>query len=89
LRVVIQGHDAVVSAIGASGRKADNLYSNCARVTVSAMQAAGVKRLLAITSVGIRPDDPHHAWWYRGSGSAYPGPIPTTEVNGGLISRRR
>jgi putative NADH-flavin reductase len=66
LRAVIQGHDAVVSAIGASGRKADNLYSEGARATVSAMQAAGVKRLLAITSVGVRHDDPHHAWWYRG-----------------------
>jgi putative NADH-flavin reductase len=66
LRAVIQGHDAVVSAIGASGRKADNLYSDGARATVSAMQATGVKRLLAITSVGVRRDDPHHAWWYRG-----------------------
>jgi putative NADH-flavin reductase len=66
LRAVIQGHDAVVSAIGAPGRKADNLYSDGARATVSAMQATGVKRLLAITSVGVRQDDPHHTWWYRG-----------------------
>ena len=66
LRAVIQGHDAVVSAIGASGRKADNLYSDGARATVSAMQATGVTRLLAITSVGVRHDDPHHTWWYRG-----------------------
>jgi putative NADH-flavin reductase len=66
LRAVIQGHDAVVCAIGAPGRKADNLYSDGARATVSAMQATGVKRLLAITSVGVRHDDPHHTWWYRG-----------------------
>ena len=66
LRAVFQGHDAVVSAIGASGRRADNLYSDGARATVSAMQVTGVKRLLAITSVGVRHDDPHHAWWYRG-----------------------
>jgi putative NADH-flavin reductase len=66
LRAVIQGHDAVVSAIGPSGRKAHNLYSDGARATVSAMQVTGVKRLLAITSVGVRHDDPHHAWWYRG-----------------------
>jgi putative NADH-flavin reductase len=66
LRAVINGHDAVVSAIGPSGRKADDLYSDGARATVSAMRATGVERLLSITSVGVRPDDPHHAWWYRG-----------------------
>ncbi|MET8359076.1 SDR family oxidoreductase [Micromonospora sp. NPDC005171] len=65
LRAVIKGHDAVVCAIGAPGRKANNLYSDGARATVSAMQASGVKRLLAITSVGVRHDDPRHAWWYR------------------------
>ncbi|GLY04107.1 hypothetical protein Acsp01_44860 [Actinoplanes sp. NBRC 101535] len=33
---------------------------------MAAMRATGVKRLLAITSVGVRHDDPHHAWWYHG-----------------------
>jgi len=66
LRAVIAGQDAVVSAIGAPGRRADNLYSDGARATVAAMRAGGVRRLLAITSVGVRHDDPHHAWWYRG-----------------------
>ena len=65
LRAVVKGHDAVVSAIGAPGRKADDLYSDGARAIVSAMRATGLKRLLAITSVGVRHDDPHHAWWYR------------------------
>jgi putative NADH-flavin reductase len=65
LRAAIEGHDAVVSAIGAPGRKSTNLYSEGARATVSAMRAGGVDRLLAITSVGVRPDDPHHSWWYR------------------------
>ena len=65
LRAVIHCHDAVVSAIGAPGRKADNLYSDAGRATVSAMRATWVKRLIAITSVGVRHDDPHHAWWYR------------------------
>jgi putative NADH-flavin reductase len=65
LQAVIRDQDAVVCAIGASGRKAENLYSDGARAIVSAMRATGVKRLLAITSVGVRPDDPHHAWWYR------------------------
>ena len=64
-RAVIQGHDVVVSAIGPAGRTAGNLYSDGARATVAAMRACGVDRLLAITSVGVRHDDPHHAWWYR------------------------
>lgn len=65
LRAAIHGHDVVVSAIGAPARKADNLYSDAGRATVSAMRATGVKRLIAITSVGVRHDDPHHSWWYR------------------------
>ncbi|BCY11695.1 NAD(P)-dependent oxidoreductase [Actinoplanes sp. L3-i22] len=66
LSAVFAGQDAVVCAIGPSGRKAGDLYSDGARATVTAMRAAGVERLLAITSVGVRHDDPHHAWWYRG-----------------------
>jgi putative NADH-flavin reductase len=66
LRDVIRGRDVVVSAIGPAGRKPANLYSDGARATVAAMRETGVDRLLAITSVGVRPDDPHHAWWYRG-----------------------
>jgi putative NADH-flavin reductase len=66
LCAAIKGHEAVVSAIGASGRRSNNLYSEGARATVSAMRTSGVHRLLAITSVGVRADDPHHAWWYRG-----------------------
>lgn len=65
LSEVVRGHDAVVSAIGAAGRKAGNLYSDGARATAAAMRKAGVDRLLAITSVGVRPDDPHLSWWYR------------------------
>lgn len=65
LRSVIGGHDAVVFAAGPTGRKAGNLYSDGARATVAAMTACGVHRLVAITSVGVRRDDPHHAWWYR------------------------
>jgi len=65
LHDVIRGHDAVVSAIGAAGRKAANLYSDGARATTTAMRTAGVDRYLAITSVGVRPDDPHLSWWYR------------------------
>jgi putative NADH-flavin reductase len=65
LREVVPGHDAVVSAIGPAGRKALDLYSDGARATVTAMRDAGVGRFIGITSVGVRPDDPHSSWWYR------------------------
>ncbi|MFG1605166.1 NAD(P)-dependent oxidoreductase [Actinoplanes sp. NPDC049265] len=65
LRSAIAGHDVVVSAIGPPGRRSGNLYSDGARATVAAMRATGVRRYLALSSVGVRPDDPHAAWWYR------------------------
>jgi putative NADH-flavin reductase len=61
----IRGQDTVVSAIGPAGRKALNLYSDAARATTTAMRNAGCGRYLAITSVGVRHDDPHFSWWYR------------------------
>jgi putative NADH-flavin reductase len=61
----ISGHDTVVSTIGPAGRKALNLYSDAAHATTTAMRDAGVDRYLAITSVGVRHDDPHFSWWYR------------------------
>ncbi|MEV6630239.1 SDR family oxidoreductase [Actinoplanes sp. NPDC051470] len=65
LRDAIRGHDVVVSAIGPPGRRSNGLYSAGARATVEAMRAAGVTRLLTISSVGVRPDDPNFSWWYR------------------------
>jgi putative NADH-flavin reductase len=65
LREAIRGTDAVVSAIGPAGRKSLNLYSDGARAIVTAMRQTGAGRLLAITSVGVRHDDPHFSWWYR------------------------
>jgi putative NADH-flavin reductase len=65
LRDVIETHDVVVSAVGPPGRKAGHLYSDGARATVTAMRGAGVTRFIGVTSVGVRPDDPHHSWWYR------------------------
>lgn len=65
VRAAVAGHDAVVSAIGPAGRHAHGLYSDGARAMVSAMQSTGVRRLIAITSSGVRRDDPNHALWYR------------------------
>lgn len=65
VRAAIAGHDAVISAIGPAGRHAHGLYSDAARALVPAMQSTGVDRLIAITSSGVRRDDPNHALWYR------------------------
>lgn len=65
LRDAVDGQDAVISAVGPPGRKSLNLYSDGARATVTAMRDTGVRRFLGISSVGVRHDDPHFAWWYR------------------------
>jgi putative NADH-flavin reductase len=65
VRAAVTGHDAVVSAIGPAGRKADGLYSSGARALVAAMVTSGVGRLVTISSSGARQDDPNHPLWYR------------------------
>ncbi|WP_433187983.1 NAD(P)-dependent oxidoreductase [Actinoallomurus sp. CA-150999] len=64
-RAALAGHDAVVSAIGPAGRSAHGLYSGAARSLVAAMTATGVRRLLTISSAGVRDDDPGFPLWYR------------------------
>ncbi|HWO60792.1 MAG TPA: NAD(P)H-binding protein, partial [Umezawaea sp.] len=61
VRAAVRGHDVVVSTIGPAGRHAHGLYSDCARALVS----AGVGRVVAITSGGVRDDDPNFSFWYR------------------------
>jgi putative NADH-flavin reductase len=48
LRAALPGHDAVLSALGPSGLGPTTLVSDCARSTVAAMQATGVRRLLVV-----------------------------------------
>lgn len=65
VRAAVTGQDAVVSAIGPAGGRADGLYSAAARTLVDAMRAAEVDRLVALSSSGVRIDDPNHPLWYR------------------------
>ncbi len=48
LRAALPGHDAVVSALGPLGLGPTTLVGDCARSTVAAMQATGVRRLLVV-----------------------------------------
>jgi putative NADH-flavin reductase len=61
----VHDHDAVVSAVGPPGRRAGGLYSAAARAFTEALPAAGVSRLVALSSSGVRTDDPAHPLWYR------------------------
>ncbi|WP_206686281.1 NAD(P)-binding oxidoreductase [Kribbella qitaiheensis] len=48
-----------------SGRKASGLYSDAARALVAALEATAGARLIAITSAGVRRDDPNFKLSYR------------------------
>ncbi|GAA3581656.1 SDR family oxidoreductase [Kribbella ginsengisoli] len=65
VQAAVAEQDAVVSAVGAPGRRALGLYSEGGRSLVAAMESAGVDRLIAITSAGVRHDDPSFPLWYR------------------------
>ncbi|WP_242342818.1 NAD(P)-dependent oxidoreductase [Anaeromyxobacter terrae] len=48
LRAALPGHDAVLSALGPVGLGPTTLVGDCARSTVTAMRATGVRRLLIV-----------------------------------------
>jgi putative NADH-flavin reductase len=56
LRSALAGHDAVLSALGPPGPGATTIVGDCARSTVAAMHAAGVRRLLVV-GVAVLFDD--------------------------------
>ncbi|MFF1817538.1 NAD(P)-dependent oxidoreductase [Kribbella sp. NPDC058245] len=62
IETAAKGQDVVISAIGPSGRKASGLYSDAARTLVSALTNT---RVIAITSAGVRHDDPNFKRVYR------------------------
>src|SRR5271166_2736431 len=52
----VAGTDVVLSALGADGLGATNLYSAGTANIIAAMKANGTSRLLAVSSVGTEPD---------------------------------
>ncbi|TDD62192.1 SDR family oxidoreductase [Kribbella antibiotica] len=62
VEVALKGQDVVISAIGPAGRKADGLYSDAARALIPALDGV---RLIAITSAGVRHNDPNFKPVYR------------------------
>jgi len=64
VRAAVAGHDVVVSTVGPPGVRSSRLYSDTAQALVSAMAVTGVRRLIAMSSAGVRHDDPDFALWY-------------------------
>lgn len=65
LRRHVAGHDAVILAIGIDSTGKTTLFSDCTKTVITAMQAAGVKRLVAITGVGTGESRGHGGWFYN------------------------
>src|SRR4051812_13858332 len=53
LRDAVDGAEAVVSGVGARGRKDGPVASNSTRSMLSAMEAAGVRRFVAISAAPL------------------------------------
>lgn len=68
LPAALAGCDAVVSCVGVSGllqaRKGTTLYSVGTRNLTAAMRAAGVARLVVVSSGGVEPQ-PNDGWFFR------------------------
>ncbi|MER5279242.1 NAD(P)H-binding protein [Streptomyces sp. NPDC002809] len=61
LREAVAGRDAVLSALGARGRKADGIAERLTRSVLTAMEAEGTRRLLVVSAAPVAPepaDDP-------------------------------
>jgi uncharacterized protein YbjT (DUF2867 family) len=57
--------DAVILAVSTPARHPGSLYSDAARTLTAAASITGVSRIVAISSGGVRRDDPALPLWYR------------------------
>ncbi|MBW5248686.1 NAD(P)H-binding protein [Streptomyces sp. P01-B04] len=61
LREAVAGRDAVLSGLGARGRKAGGIAERLTRTVLTAMEAEGTRRLLVVSAAPVAPkpaDDP-------------------------------
>ncbi|WP_353200218.1 NAD(P)H-binding protein [Sandarakinorhabdus sp.] len=65
LHKALPGHDAVILALRAGRATPDTLFSDATRALVPAMKAAGIRRLVAITSAGLRETSARAGWLYN------------------------
>ncbi|MEZ4237473.1 MAG: SDR family oxidoreductase [Myxococcota bacterium] len=62
---VVPGHDAVLCAVGAPARDAGRVRERSAAALVPAMQRAGVRRLIVLSSYGVAETRAHLPWIMR------------------------
>ena len=55
LRAVVDGSDAAISGVGPRGRKDGPVASTTTRAVLSALEASGVRRFLAVSAVPVGP----------------------------------
>jgi putative NADH-flavin reductase len=60
----VKGADAVIFALGVDKAGATTLFSDATKALIAAMQAAGIKRLIAITGVGAGETRGHGGFIY-------------------------
>ncbi|MBU8855842.1 MULTISPECIES: NAD(P)H-binding protein [unclassified Micromonospora] len=65
LAEIASAHDAAISALGGRARHPAGIYSGGTRAVTEALRTAGVSRLIAVSSGGVRSDDPGLPLWYR------------------------
>jgi putative NADH-flavin reductase len=65
LLAALPGHDAVLSALGPPGPGRTTIHRDCARSTVTAMQAVGVRRLLIVSAAVLFEDQGVLYWLLR------------------------
>lgn len=65
LRRNLHEHDAAILCIGVDSIGRTTLFSDATRALVAAMQAAKVKRLVAITGIGSGETRGHGGWFYN------------------------
>lgn len=61
----LAGTDVALSSVGTSGRDSHGLYEASGRALVTAAKAAGVGKLIVVSSGGVDQDDKGLPWWYR------------------------
>ena len=64
LREVLPGHDAVIFALGVDRRGRTTLFSDATLALVPAMNAAKVRRLIAVTGIGAGETRGHGGFIY-------------------------
>jgi putative NADH-flavin reductase len=65
VEAAVQGHDAVVCALGTPATTRNTVRSQGTANIVRAMETLGVRRLVCISSIGIGDSAPMLPWLYR------------------------